>query len=393
MIQLNFPNPVIDEKDFFGRERKSHLDRIEQQFRSGRPTSIVIIGERRIGKTSQLNVLLQRLVKLAEQDLVPLTIEPRGITTFDDLAKAILQRLASLVSKSLPIDAETKDSFQVNTLEQFEGIFASLIDPDFAGKYILCIDEFDEIIRNTDSELSKIIGLTNSVIEAKTNLPLLLLFSMTRLPKSLEKDKSSPLLSRTELLRLQSFSKADIEEMVGKLLAEQVVLVEEQLDWLYQISGGHPYFVKLLLDVLLRQSYSEAITQEVLDQILRDAVNDPRARIAVENLYRIQFDDNEKRIALLFTAIGRSIAVDELLKAGTSFLTAAKSLVRRDYLCEQENQFDFKIGFLRHWLRNWIEFEEELERRRVERILNPFHGSQPTIVTDDDLWRNGLLDQ
>jgi hypothetical protein len=76
MIELNFPNAVRHEKDFYGR--KAELEHIERVFLSGRRVPIVIIGERRIGKTSLQNVVIEHMQKISQPRFVPLWLEPRG---------------------------------------------------------------------------------------------------------------------------------------------------------------------------------------------------------------------------------------------------------------------------------------------------------------------------
>src|SRR5436853_5721996 len=59
MSELNFPNAVRDEKDFYGR--KAELERIEGVLLSSKRIPLIIIGERRIGKTSIQNIIIRRL--------------------------------------------------------------------------------------------------------------------------------------------------------------------------------------------------------------------------------------------------------------------------------------------------------------------------------------------
>jgi hypothetical protein len=396
MIQLNFPNPVADETQFYGQTRIADIKRIESKLIAANPLSVVIIGERRIGKTSMQNVAIERLKKVESQHFVPLYVEPRGIMTLEDLAYAILQRLATHLKRDLQGTAliDANGHFRLEDVGQFEAAFASLLEQGSRDIFLLCIDEFDEIIRNAGSELSKIMGLINIFLERKTTLPALIFFTMTNLPKSIKTEEPSPLISRTELVELKPFSPVDMKTMVQGILVDQVIFAETELDWLYCLSGGHAYFTKLLLTNLVEhQSLQEgtlSVTREMLQQALESATVDPRAKVAIENLYRVHFDENEKRVVLLLADTQKSITVDALEHAGVIFLTAARILVQRNYLSEQQGEFNFRIAFLMHWLRGWSEFDEEIERLHIRRILDPWAGSRPTIVTGDDLWRYGF---
>src|SRR5262245_696913 len=60
-IELNFPNPVETLADLF--DRKEELNQIQQEIESPIRRPIVIIGERRTGKTSILNVAAENLTQ------------------------------------------------------------------------------------------------------------------------------------------------------------------------------------------------------------------------------------------------------------------------------------------------------------------------------------------
>jgi hypothetical protein len=395
MTQLNFPNPVTDESDFYGQARIAAVNRIEAKFISANPLSVVIVGERRMGKTSMQNVTIERLKKEKNRRFVSLYVEPRGIMTLEDLAYAILQRLATHLKKDFQGTAllDAGGHFHLEDVGQFESAFASLLEGDSGDIFLLCIDEFDEIIRNAGNELSKIMGLINIFLERKTALPAILFFTITSLPKNINVEEPSPLISRTELVELKPFTRGDVESMIQKIFADSIMFTEEQMDWLYALSGGHPYFTKLLLANLIEQQSPKrgvTATNEMLEQALQSAIADPRAKVAIENLYKVHFDDNEKRVILLLADTQKSTTVDALEHAGVMFLTAARILVQRNYLSEQQGKFTFKIVLLMHWLRGWSEFDEEIERLHIRRILDPWAGSRPTVVTGDDLWRYGF---
>ncbi len=70
------------------------------------------------------------------------------------------------------------------------------------------------------------------------------------------------------------------------------------------------------------------------------------------------------------------VDIGELRVAGVSLLTAARNLEKRFYLVEQDGAYRFKGQFLGCWLRNWAEFDEEIERLRVHRMVNAWMDSE-----------------
>ncbi len=401
MIPLDFPNPVKEESGFFGQERRAALAIICDLLAKD-SLSVVIVGERRIGKTTMLDAVLRRVRTNAALDFLPVTIEPRGIASRDGLAQAILLAVADPIGKKLNetglVDADHR--FHLDSPAQFGAALMRLLGESASQRSCLvCIDEFDEVLRNAGDELSKVIGLVNWLVQqtARTGLPLRFILTMTHIPEALAREKASPLMSQTYQVFLNLFPPVDIEAMIKGLLSSQASLSKEGLDYLYALSGGHPYFAKLLLanmqEWIHLQGGRLVVSPETLNQAVQAAVNDPRAETAVKNLYEIQFSKDEKRIILLL-AHQRKPVLDEKLREASIFLsTAAKRLVERGYLARGAAGYDFRIAFLGDWLRNWSAFDEELQQLHVERILDPFAGSRPTVVEEEDLWHYDLRDE
>jgi DNA-binding MarR family transcriptional regulator len=401
MIELNFPNPVSEEKDFYGR--RVERERIERTLLAGSPRSVIILGERRVGKTSLQTVTSKRLAAEEAGRFVPLLLPPAiAIRSMDDYAKEILQSLCGYLGKSLGDTGLVgeKGQFQLTSLGQFTDATARLLGAAPGTTFIVCVDEFDAVLMNCASdEADKILGLTDYIIE-RSGLPLLIYFSMTRLSGSLRTAYESPVLaSESAVIELGPLPPEEAVEMAMGLLGNQVVLEDSAIERLLHLSGGHPYFVKLLLDRLLAHHWRGAqlaVSQEMVEDVIPDAACDPRARHALDNIYKVHFSQQEQQLVLLLAERGAGVTGEELKVLGPGFTTAAKRLERRGYLeRREEGGYDFRIKFLGWWLRDWEEFEEELERlvetkQRLDRLADPWAGSQPTVVTDEDLRRLGL---
>ena len=406
MIELNFPNPVFTEKDprgrriFFGRQ--AEIEQIERTVLSGTRRPVIVLGERRSGKTSLQRVSADRLETQEQGRLWPLFIEPQGIHSRDQLAQQILERLCSVLGTSL---REAGLSEATGSVGQFVDAVANLIGPQNDRTALICVDEFETILDNSPQpEQDKILGLVTHIIE-QTDLPLMFFLTMTGLAKSIQESYRSSFASVAEIIRLHPFDQETTQDMVTELLQGQVVLPPAQMARLFQLSGGHPYFSKLLLAKMLeryplQEGKTLTVSEDMLDQIVQDAARDPRADIAIKNIYQVHLDESEKSIVLLLAERGEHerLTLEELSVVGISLKTAARRLAQRDYLREhQDGSFGFHVGFLRDWLKDWIEFEEEQERleletlwQRLERQKDPWAGTEATVVTDEDMRRFGL---
>jgi hypothetical protein len=373
VMELNFPNPVSEEKDFYGR--RAQLEHIEQVFLSGSPKPVIAMGERRIGKTSLQLVTTKRLMTRGEGRFVSLLLPPaQAIRSFDDYGKEMLQRLCSYLGKNLQETGLTDDRgrFQLADIGQFTAAAARLLEGTPDKTFIVCLDEFDTVLLNCDAaEADRILALTEHISE-RSELPLLIYFTMTSFPESVRDSYSSTVIAHSEVIELGPFSQSETIEMVTGLLQDQVVLEDLAMERLFHLSGGHPYFVKLLLDHLLAR-HGEGpgliISQQMLDEVIPEAVRDPRARHALDNIYKVHFSRPEQQLVLLLAERGAGITGEELRAVGAGFLTAAKRLHRRGYLARWEVAgYNFRIEFLTHWLCGWDEYDEEWERLSLAEI-------------------------
>lgn len=372
MIELNFPNPVSAQKDFY--DRQEPLERIKQSLSSGSTRPLVVLGERRIGKTS----LYVRSINFVKEELsaqfTPLLL-PHGavIRSFNGFVRELLQALSKAQNKNL---AESglmgqDGKLQLLSMGQLSEAIARLISKS-NKTFIVCMDEFDAALANSSpTDADKILGLTSYLAE-RADLPLTTLFTITHSIQQTQGAFHAPDITKAEVIPLTPFSEEDLAAMTFGLLGEQIAFPKAAQHHLYRLSGGHPYFSKLLLDCLAqRRLPADGIIQataQMVEQAAADAARDPRARHAVDNIYHIHFSEQEKVIMLLLAKRNAPLSAQSIRQLGASYITAAKRLHRRGYLDQQKNgSYAFHIAFLGHWLREWEEYEEELER--VEEVL------------------------
>ncbi len=369
MLELNFPNAVSDEQDFYGR--KKDIERIEHTLQTNHP--MIILGERRMGKTSLQTITTKRLVAREAGRFVPLLLpSSSAIRSLNDYAQEILKSLCSYLGKSLQEIGlvNEKNRLLLVSIGQIKDIITRLLGKDYPKTFIICIDEFDAILINcAGDEANKILALTH-YITATADLPLTMYLTMTRLPEYLRNTYDSPIFSSSDTINLEPFSQEEMVEMVKGLLGPQVVLMDQAMERLFHSSGGHPYFVKLLLSRLLKRYWSEEtkettlyVTEQMIEEAILDAADDSRALPVLNNLYRMHFNQEEQKLLLLLAERQAGITINELNILGPSFKTATKRLKRRGYLTWDETAgCNFRVGFLGRLLRHWEEYEVEKER-------------------------------
>jgi len=378
-------------RDFYDREIEK--SRVEMVLRSVSRKPALIIGERRSGKTSLLRLLADKLDNDPSERFISVLIPWQGIQSRDVLAKEILQGIRARIDKKRQ-DSEQPASFKhdLNTTGEFIATLRQLLTLISDKTVIICIDEFDSIVEDaTPDEQDKIFGLAHALIEI-TDLPVNLLLTMARIP-NIPETRSSPIIAKSEQIHLHPFSSDEFNKMTEGLLGESIRdLTPEDLRRLFELSGGWPYFAKLLL-IYLAELPPEKAT---LDQALELAVDNSSVEQALSNIYTTHFDDSEKAIVLLLVKRNGRVSAEEMAAVDTSLKAAADQLTKRGFVLKnKDGSYSFRIGFLKNWFQNWVKYDLEVERhlteilQRLERLRDPWAGSKPAIVTDKDLERYG----
>jgi hypothetical protein len=225
---------------------------------------------------------------------------------------------------------------------------------------VICVDEFDTILMNCDEfEANKIQALLLHLIE-KPNLPVQMLFTMTRLPETFVSPNGDLVVSKSEIIKLSSFPREDIKEMITTLLIGHVSITTEAMDYLIELSGCYPYFVKLLLDRLLARYWSEdtklSVTREMIEYIIPDSLSDPRTQAVLDGIFELHFSQQEKELFRFLCNQETSINIQKLENLGVAFVEAVETLVERGHV-RQNNIGHYEIcnEFLRIWVNESVD--------------------------------------
>jgi DNA-binding winged helix-turn-helix (wHTH) protein len=349
VFELNFPNAVRDDRDFF--DRTVERVQIQHAFRSSTSRPIVILGERRIGKTSLLNISTNWLNTQTQYRVV----FPGPWNSLGQFKLEFLSALASAVGERLR-QKEWLDSIgqlQLATMTEFVEACREICAAARGRQFVICIDEFDSFLLScTDTvERGEIQALAFYLVE-QSRLPITLFFTMTQPTEKIGRAYPTSFLNKSEQIHLRPFSRIDTDSMVTRLLGNEFSFSEDSLDHLYQLCGGHPYFVKALLDSLVNPPLAVSPGTEVdracIDRAVKQAIERSEVYYTLTNLLETHFADDERR---LLAHLARVNDPTPLAHLSDEWQIAARALAKRDYVVIQpDEKIALRLGFLHYWL-------------------------------------------
>jgi formylglycine-generating enzyme required for sulfatase activity/tetratricopeptide (TPR) repeat protein len=379
----NITNPYIagsavkDPKMFFGREdvfdwiKNSLLGSVDQHI-------LVIHGQRRVGKTSVLTQLGNRLgidyipVFFDLHLCSPLTIEQflRGLSR--DIVKAINQQL------HLNLPSPDKDYF-TNDIYRFENEFLFGLRLYIENrKLLIAIDEFDVLERLVlspqEEQGTQIVELIQRIISLDW---LTFIFSIGSSGRKLENmHPAFTALFKTALYRQISFlDLADTRRLIIEPVSGTLEFDDEAIDRIYQVTSGHPYYTQLICFVLFARFQNTGIGRVTADDV------DASLKSAVETgTVNLKFIWDEASILekwiltvistvedpISFQKIAEEIQVQDPQYTIENIHLALQHLKEKDIL---DSDCHLKIFLMKIWLRDnrpndWV--NEELRRYKKE---------------------------
>lgn len=352
-LELHFPDPVENEKDFF--DRKPERELIDFRMRQGMVRPLVILGERRMGKTSLHRISKPRLSELDFPCVSPILTDYTLECLTSELLRGMCFKLNFAPDQTGMIDA--RGDFHLTSIADLINVLHRIFQTVNGRPLVVEMDEFDSFVNNCEElERRRVLDFVLRLIETH-DLPLKFFFTMTRPSERMRHSYPTSFLSESDIVHIHPFGRDETNAMIVTLLANLMVLTEETLNLLFRLSGGHPYFLKLLLECLFNR-YSQfgptvVITPEMLQVALGLAVNDTRAEHSVLNLLEVHMTGYESAV---FSDLVRSSGVlraEQIKGRPTAWEAAAEELVKRDYI-QRENSdgYSFRIEYLHHFLKS-----------------------------------------
>jgi tetratricopeptide (TPR) repeat protein len=247
--------PVIDANLFFGRE--ALIDRILQTIHNN---SLLLYGERRIGKTSVQHHLKRRLETLEdpEYDFYPVYIDLQGTPEekfFSTLAEDIFGELAPILN-GLQMNAPTREGAVYAYRELVRDIqrVLKVLKQNSSKKIrlVLLMDEVD-VLNEYDPRINQRL---RSLFMKSFAENLVTVVSGVEIKKHWE-GEGSPWYNFFEEVEVKPFGRADAEELIERPIRGIFKLERGAIDRIIDLTDGRPYLIQKLCVSLVNRLHED----------------------------------------------------------------------------------------------------------------------------------------
>lgn len=364
-------NPINDPKGFFGRE--DVFREVMQVLRHPQCNAIVLYGQRRIGKTSVLLQLEQRLLADGEYTPVYLDLQDKAAKSLADVLYELGQRIAYKVGKSSPERANFDDA---GTYFR-QAFLPSAADAAAQGGLVLLFDEFDVLDSPQQTQAGKKFFpyLREWMAEFQR---VHFVFVIGRRPEDLSRDTLATFKS-VRAARVSLLDRAAMEKLVRQSEREEGLRWDDSaIETVWQFTKGHPYLAQLLCSVIWENIHEE--TESTLPPICAEDVHAALHKTLEQGANAFQWiweglPPAERVVIAAMAEAGDVVITQEKLveilnRSGVRIIVrelelAPDTLVEWQLLSPADGGYRFVIPLLRHWVtthRPLRRVKEELDR-------------------------------
>ena len=247
--------PVLDEDLFFGRDLL--IDRILQTIHNN---SLLLYGERRIGKTSIQHHLKKRLLELDDPtyDFYPVYVDLQGTPEerfFATIAEDVFQQLADQVEvPNQPSFADEQSEYSYRDLvRDLRSVIRQLeISSTRKVKLVLLIDEVDEL-NDYDPRINQRL---RSLFMKSFAESLVAVVSGVEIKKHWER-VGSPWYNFFEEVEVQPLKDEEARQLIERPIAGVLRIGDGVVDRVLEITGKRPYLIQKMCIALVNRAYEE----------------------------------------------------------------------------------------------------------------------------------------
>jgi tetratricopeptide (TPR) repeat protein len=247
--------PVLDEELFVGRQNL--INRILQTVHNN---SLLVYGERRIGKTSLLHQLKRRLELLddPEYEFLPVYVDLQGTPEerfFAVLAEDIFQELAPVLDGLRPGKdlADAAGYAYRDFVHDLRAVFRVLRQKSSKQiKLVLLIDEVDEL-NDYDPKVNQRL---RSLFMKSFADSLVSVVSGVQIKKHWELE-GSPWYNFFEEIKLDVLLNKEARELIERPIQGVLKLEDGVVDKIISLTGSRPYLIQKLCIALVNRAYEE----------------------------------------------------------------------------------------------------------------------------------------
>lgn len=367
------PQPVSGD-DFYDRE-----DEIKRLLE--RKTHTLIIGARRLGKTSLLRELERRITDETPHICVYLTTEVfRNVSGMRQwLIRECNKSKNRIAFQSLGID----DNFWRSNLELFE-MLRQICD-HLARKRLLLFVLVDEVNVLTDFADNFLEEMWHSFFSCQEIKWIFAGSQNSYILRDMEKPwlRGNSFLTEFSSITLGSLSDDDANLLIRQSHSSNPLRAETGvIEKIRELTFNQPYLIHLLCYELYRDGVLEPIAADALEETLKQCINN--------NYFKDSFDKLSswiQKLLLLEVSERISMTEDSLRKFGNKWAQseqtikdAVKDLVDLCYL----KRVDDGLMVSSYFLQKWLEIEGAGLREEIEKIPLPdvHENNQPAQAMD-----------
>jgi Phosphotransferase enzyme family len=340
---------------------------------------VLLVGERKFGKSSFLNCLID-LIPKKQENLRAVRLDTLNIPhSAQSFSAELLGKMCE--SAGLPFD-EIRRQFD---REGFFPACQSLVNEKKDLRFVICVDEIDATLdKASPSEDGHAILHLLAQLLTDPSLPVRLLLTVTYKEILARYRGGTALLEDLQTWKIPvCISVAEVKELVDRFEVP-VKFDDEAFDRIFYYSGGQVYFVKLAVRLAVNTIGVQAdenerkkiINAQRVDKLLHELIsplssssniirdtNDMVFR-TMNNIYSVFFSKEEQQFMQVLAEAKGVLRISSLQVGETQFQKIANELYQRGYISkvrtDENEEYSWRIGI-------WHLFLEEYHQLRYRK--------------------------
>jgi hypothetical protein len=337
---------------------------------------ILLVGERRMGKTS----VLAQLDHYLPVDFVTAFAEMQG---FNDEGDAVFlewlgfQLKLSLDKYGIEIDPPLSEQLSGAPYLRFQKFVYGPLQQRLQGRHLVVLfDEFEvmsDLVARNKLDSGIMLFLRNLMQHAPQ---LSFVFGGTYSLIELASEYQSVMFNIAQIVKLDFLSEEDTHRLITEPVADKLTIGEGVPEFIYRLTHGHPFFTQLLCHSLVelqRRNQKRLVSLSDVDTASRDLVKTGQSHFAYIHDQRSPVSRVLLAGVAAWSGPGRSILAAEIVSRYAAFrlrttagavTKALEELVDRGILVSDtsggENTYQFRLELVRMWVESHRRFEQEL---------------------------------